>query len=130
MSFPVNFFKMSSTVEIGRQAEQLAENFLISKGYQVLKTNWRSGQKEIDIICIFMDQLIIVEVKSRFHTIHPVVREVVGLKKQRNLILATEVFIKKFNIDLPTRFDIISVLFHGFEFDIEHMESAFFPEAE
>ena len=121
---------MSSNVALGRQAEQLAANFLISKGYRILRTNWRSGQKEIDIICTYLDQLIIVEVKSRFQSIHPVAREVVGIKKQRNLILAAEVFIKKFNLDLPTRFDIISVLFRGFEFDIEHLEAAFFPEAE
>ena len=121
---------MSHTVALGRQAEQLAEKFLISKGYQILHTNWRSGKKEIDIICSYLDQLIIVEVKSSFQSIHPATREVVGLKKQRNIILATEVFIKKFNIKLPTRFDIIFVLFHGFEFDIQHLESAFFPEAE
>lgn len=119
---------MSGTYQLGRQAEELASKYLVAKGYTVLKTNWRWGKKEIDIICTCRDWLIIVEVKSRFSSIHPVAGEVVGIQKQRNLITAAEGFIMRYNINLPTRFDIISVVFSGYDFDIEHIENAFIPE--
>ncbi|MBN1131536.1 MAG: YraN family protein [Bacteroidales bacterium] len=121
---------MSHTVDLGRQAERLAEAFLLSKGYRVIRTNWRCGKKEIDIICIHEGTLVIVEVKSRIQSIHPVAGEVVDLKKQRNIIFATEAFLLKYNITLPTRFDIVSVVFFDSEFDVEHIENAFFPEVE
>ena len=121
---------MSQHIEIGRQAEQLAQKFLISKGYRILAANWRLGKKEIDIICTIENCLVIVEVKARLLSIHPVAGEIVNLKKQRNLIFAAEGYIKRYNIFMPTRFDIISVVFSGYNFDIEHIENAFFPEVE
>ena len=121
---------MSQHIKLGRHAEQLARNFLISKGYRILVTNWRHGKKEIDIVCEFDNHLVIIEVKSRMQSIHPDAGEVVNMRKQRNLIFAAEGFIKRNNIHMPTRFDIISVVFAGYEYDIEHIENAFFPEAE
>jgi len=121
---------MTNTVQFGRQAEHLAEMFLLSKGYQIIQTNWRYRNKEIDIICIHNGILIIVEVKSRMQSIHPIAGEVVNIKKQRNIIQAAEAYLLKYNINLPTRFDIISVLFYDYNFDIEHIENAFFPEPE
>ena len=119
---------MTGPYALGKQAEELAAKFLLAKGYRILKTNWRSGKKEIDIICSHRKCLVIVEVKSRITRIHPVAGEIVGMKKQRNLIAAAEGFIRRYNISLPTRFDIISVVFSGYDFDIEHIENAFFPE--
>lgn len=119
---------MNGSHALGKQAEQLAAKFLVAKGYRILKTNWRWGKKEIDIICVYRGWLIIVEVKSRMMSIHPMAGELVGIKKQRNLITAAEGFIRIYNITVPTRFDIISVVFSGYEYDIEHIENAFFPE--
>lgn len=121
---------MSQHIQQGRLAEQLAQKFLLSKGYNILTTNWRSGKKELDIVAHSASHLVVVEVKSRRQSIHPYAGEVVNLKKQRRLILAAERYIKINSITLPVRFDIISIVFSGYNIDIEHIEDAFFPEPE
>lgn len=119
---------MSQHIELGRQAEQLAQKFLLSKGYKILNTNWRSYKREIDIVAQSESHLIVVEVKSRKQTIHPYAGEVVNLKKQRRLIQAAEAYIKIYSVTLPVRFDIVSIVFSGYKIDIEHIEDAFFSE--
>ena len=58
--------------QIGREGEQAAYEFLISKGYTVRETNWRMGHLEIDIVAHepALNRLHIVEVKTR-NTLRP-----------------------------------------------------------
>ena len=93
----------------GRNAEQLAARFLRARGYHILKTNWRWGKKELDIVATCRGVLIVVEVKSMVgnRVNHPY--DVVDQLKQRNLVRAADGFIRVFNSHLPTRFDVIAV---------------------
>lgn len=113
--------------EIGRNAEQLAAGFLRARGYDIWKTNWRWGKRELDLVATYQRTLVIVEVKSmkgnRIN--HPY--EVVDPRKQRNILLAAEGFIRVFHSHLPTRFDVIAVWYHKGGIEIEHMEDAFRP---
>ena len=114
----------------GRNAEQLAARFLRARGYCILKTNWRWGKKELDIVATHGGVLIVVEVKSMVdnQVNHPY--EVVDQRKQRNLVRAAEGFIRVFNSRIPTRFDVIAVIYHGGQVEIEHIKDAFRPEIE
>ena len=56
---------MAEHNDLGRLGEQLARDFLIAKGYQILEQNWSCGHKEIDIIAMDGKELVIVEVKTR-----------------------------------------------------------------
>lgn len=116
--------------EKGKSAEQLAARFLMARGYRIWKTNWRWGKKELDIVALHAGELVIVEVKSRVGNAvnHP--SEVVNLKKQRNIILAADAFIRLYNSRRPTRFDVIAVIYTSGGVEIEHIENAFFPEVE
>ena len=109
----------------GRSAEKLAAGFLRARGYHIWKTNWRWGKKELDLVATFRGLLVIVEVKSMVgnRVNHP--SEVVDFKKQRNIVLAAEGFIQVFNSNLPTRFDVIAVIYHSGGVEIEHFEDAF-----
>ena len=51
--------------EKGKKGEQMAADYLRSKGYQILETNWRMGHLEVDIIAIGNNMLVFVEVKTR-----------------------------------------------------------------
>ena len=53
---------MAEHNDLGRKAEDIAENFLKEKGYQVISRNYRYQKAEIDIIAKFENQIIIVEV--------------------------------------------------------------------
>ena len=114
----------------GRTAEHLAACYLRARDYRIRKTNWRWGKKELDLVAIHLGELVVVEVKSMVGNLvnHP--SEVVDLKKQRNIILATEAYIRIHHSKLPTRFDVIAVIY-GFDgVDFEHIKNAFSPQIE
>ena len=113
--------------ELGKLGEGLAANYLIDKGYQILERNWHSGHKEVDIIALDDDYLVIVEVKTRKSDDFGEPDIAVGRDKQRMLIWAADAYvrIKKLNVDV--RFDIISIVFTDTEPEIEHIEDAFIP---
>jgi putative endonuclease len=56
---------MAEKDALGRTGEQLAVEFLIRGGYEVLERNWRCRQGEIDIIARDGATTVFVEVKTR-----------------------------------------------------------------
>jgi putative endonuclease len=116
--------------ETGRRAEDLVARYLRSRGYTIWKTNWRWGKKELDLVTLFRGELVIVEVKARFGNAVNDPSEVVDDVKQRNIVLATDAFIRLYDCRRPTRFDVIAVAYRPEGIEIEHTENAFFPEVE
>ena len=116
--------------EIGRGAEQLAAAYLRARGYRIWKSNWRSGKKELDLVAIHKGELVIIEVKSRVGNQVNLPSEVIHPKKQRNIVRATEAFIRYHNCLMPTRFDVIAVIYNNGGIEIEHIENAFYPHVE
>ncbi|WP_068475590.1 YraN family protein [Saccharicrinis aurantiacus] len=118
---------MAAHNELGNKGEQIAVNFLRKNGYQILEQNWHFKQKEIDIIAIQGDTLIVAEVKTRSteNWEHP--SEAINNSKIKFLVDATEAFIEERDIDKEIRFDIISVIPENGEWKIEHIEEAFYP---
>ena len=111
--------------ELGKLGEDLAANYLIDKGYQILERNWRSGHKEIDIIALYDDILVIVEVKTRNTDDYGEPDIAVGVSKQRMLIWAADAYVRYKNLNVDVRFDIISIVISDQEPEIEHIEDAF-----
>lgn len=113
--------------ELGKLGEDLAVEYLIKKGYQILERNWRSGHKEIDIIALIDETLAIVEVKTRKTDDYGEPDIAVGAYKQRMLIWAADAYVRYKNLNVDVRFDIISIVFTDEEPQIEHIEDAFYP---
>jgi len=118
---------MADFHEIGKTGEEIAAEFLAQKGYKILETNWRKGPLELDIIARHNNMLIIAEVKTRSTNYFGEPEEFVTRSKQKNLIRAANGYISEFNLDLETRFDIISILRKGPQFQVYHIEDAFYP---
>ena len=116
--------------EKGRQAEYLAARYLRARGYRIWKSNWRWGKKELDLITLYRGELVIVEVKACDGNLINDPREVIDDAKQRNIVLATDAFIRLYDCQRPTRFDVISVVYRAGGMEIEHVENAFFPGVE
>ena len=113
--------------ELGKLGEELAAEYIVKKGYQILERNWRSGHKEIDIIALQDDVLVIVEVKTRKTDDYGEPEIAVGRDKQRMLIRAADAYVRFKNLDVDVRFDIISIVITDNEPEIEHIEDAFIP---
>lgn len=118
----------SHNIKLGKLGEDLAADYLVSKGYTIFERNWRNHHKEIDIIAFDEKMLVIVEVKTRQTDDFGTPDLAVDRRKQRLLIAAANAYIFSHNIDYETRFDIITVVLkEGQEPNIEHLEDAFYP---
>ena len=111
--------------DLGKTGEDLAAEYLIKKGYQILERNWRSGHKEIDILALKDDTLVVVEVKTRKTNDYGEPDIEVGAYKQQMLIWAADAYVRYKNLDVDVRFDIISIILNGTDQTIEHIEDAF-----
>jgi len=120
--------KMADHNEFGIEAEVRAAKFLEEKNYKILKRNWRYLKAEIDIIAedLNQNQIVIVEVKARKK--NPLVEPEIAVKKTKRklLIMAADAFLSENEIDLETRFDIMSLYKSKSGWEIHHMENAFF----
>ena len=75
---------MASHIDFGKLGEQLAEDFLISKGYTILCRNWRHSHYEIDIVALKENIPHFVEVKTRSSNHFGQPEESVNKKKIRS----------------------------------------------
>lgn len=118
---------MAANNDIGARGEDIAVAWLIAKGYTIRERNWHSGRTEIDIIAENNGFIVFVEVKSRAgdYLLHP--REAVNIPKQRTIIFAASNYMRKLNIDKEYRFDIVTVIFNGNDYEVEHTEAAWYP---
>lgn len=119
---------MAEHNELGKLGEQLAKDFLVAKGYQILEQNWICGHKEIDIIAKDGNELVIVEVRARraAYLVDP--EETVDKYKQQYLIWAAEAYVERNKLDIDVRFDIVAIVIDkNNEHRIEHTENAFYP---
>lgn len=113
--------------DLGKIGEELAVNYLINKGYQILERNWHSGHKEIDIIALDGNTLVAVEVKTRKSNTFGEPDIAVGVMKQKMLIWAADAYVRYRNLDVDVRFDIVSIVFTDKDKHLEHIEDAFIP---
>jgi len=118
---------MAEHNELGKDGESAAIAYLKENGYKILHTNWRKGHFELDIVAESEDELVIVEVKTRSEGSIVDPEDAVTNQKIRNIVAAADAYIKFFDIDLPARFDIISVIGKSPDFEIDHIEDAFYP---
>jgi len=112
---------------LGKDGEVAAVEYLKERGYQILQTNWRLGSYELDIIAKTEDELVIIEVKTRSGVSITNPEDAINNQKIKHIISATDYYIKFFDVDLPARFDIISVIGSPPNFEIDHIEDAFYP---
>lgn len=118
---------MATQRELGEKAEKLAQLHLFKLGYKILATNWYFGHLELDIVAQDGDELVIVEVKSRSGIRYEHPSEAVTNAKIKRIVEAADGYILEKDLDLETRFDVITVIFFGDNHELEHFEDAFYP---
>jgi len=114
-----------TTVQSGREGEEAAVRYLQDKGFEILDRNWHGGHKELDIIAIHDGKLVVAEVKTRSGNALVGPFEAVTPVKIRRIVSAANRYLIKYGVDLPVRFDVVSVVTGGETYDIEHIEDAF-----
>lgn len=117
---------MEQKTEIGREGEQAARAYLERHEYVILHTNWRWHHYELDIVAEKEGELVVVEVKTRGLDPLLLPEEAVDRKKIRRIVAAADAYVRYYNLDLPVRFDIITVIRDGGgQMRLDHIEDAF-----
>ena len=117
---------MSKHNETGTQGEDVAEKYLLNKGYKILQRNWRCGHKEVDIIAQKGEELVFMEAKTRATTDFGFPEETVTKQQKRNLKAAANIFLMNNTMFETVRFDVLSILmYQGHVREIIHYEGAF-----
>lgn len=118
---------MAESHLLGQKGEENAVRHLEKSGYKIRHRNWKAGRHEIDIVAEKKDVIVFIEVKTRTdnYQMHPV--SAVTKEKQKSIIYAADSYLQRYNIDKESRFDVITIITSGDNFDIDHIEDAFYP---
>lgn len=117
---------MASHNQLGKKGEQLAVDFLIENGYDIVERNYRFNKAEVDIIAQKEDVLAIIEVKTRSTKDFGNPQDFVKPKQIKNLVKAVNEYVTVNSLNVEVRFDIIAIVKEKKQFKIEHLEDAFF----
>ncbi|MEY2765077.1 MAG: hypothetical protein RLZZ205_1501 [Bacteroidota bacterium] len=115
-----------NTVEIGKNGEYQAVEFLKENGFRIREQNWRLGKFEIDIIAEKENDIVFFEVKTRNGFEVPADRIVQGQQKTR-IMKSAHAYIQRYKIVKEPRFDLITIFGSGPKMRISHIESYFYP---
>ncbi len=120
---------MNRNNEIGQKGESIAVRYLSDKGFQILERNWRFKKAEVDIIAkdTIQNVLLFIEVKTRTSASFGHPSCFVDEKKEVLLYDAATAYCEGIGHDWEIRFDIIGILYYGDQYELNHIEDAFFP---
>ena len=119
--------KELSHTEIGELGEDLACDFLRSKGYRILNRNIKIHRNEIDIVATDNKIAIFIEVKSSTSLDYNAGFKV-NYEKEERIRRASEIFLQRRDVEeLERRYDIVEVYLtpKGKLISIKHIENAF-----
>jgi putative endonuclease len=96
--------------KLGKEAEEMAVDYLVKNGYEILHCNWRYSRYEIDIIAKKNDLLKIVEVKSLRSSVIRYPEQGVTKKKFKDLLKAADQFLFRHQQYRQVQFDVLSII--------------------
>lgn len=116
-----------SNTSFGAFGENLAAEYLIKNGFEILARNFRCGKNEIDLIAKKGNVISFIEVKTRKGLAFGHAAEAVTRAKQNELAKAAECYLRKFpNCADLYRFDVVAItMTSGKTPDILFIEDAF-----
>ena len=115
-----------STKKIGNEGENIACEFLVQNGYEIIARNWRTRTGEIDIIAQKCDTIVFVEVKAIAHCTFDMIEGKINYQKQERILKTSKRFLLKHRQYSKSyvRFDVIIIDMPGLE-PVYHIENAF-----
>lgn len=106
-----NQIKRLHNRRVGQWGEQIAADFLVGRGYQILERNARTQSGELDIVALH-DGLVFVEVKTRTRVVDGYPEDALTPKKVEHLLNAAQDYLEA-HPDLPDEWKIEVVAVNG-----------------
>lgn len=116
---------------VGKAGEDFVAQYLRSKGYIIIKRNWRDSRfGELDIVAENNEYIVFVEVKTRQKNALISGVEAVDSAKQQRTKNAAQTFMRRLRTNLPCRIDVAEVIItdeknQEFQFELNYIENAF-----
>jgi putative endonuclease len=111
---------------VGKSGEEIAIQYLLQQGYQVLERNYRCRFGEIDLVARDGSTLAFIEVKTRRSQKFGPAAAAVTLQKQRHLVKASQVYLtRNRKADELCRFDVVTIELDALTPHIELIKDAF-----
>ena len=111
---------------LGSAGEDLAQEWYLAHGYELVVRNWRCRAGEIDLIVARSNIVVVSEVKSRTSHYFGTPGQAVGLDKQRRLRRLAALWLADSHCGTRSvRFDVVEVVFAGSRSEINVIEGAF-----
>ncbi len=117
---------MAQHNDLGKLGEEIAVAFLKKNNYEILETNFVFQKAEIDIIAQKNNILAVIEVKTRSSINFGLPQDFVKPKKIQLLVKAINEYVIQNNLDVTIRFDIIAIHKENENYNLEHIEDAFY----
>lgn len=123
-------YNNENSMLLGKLGEERVAKYLKSKGYIILKRNWRDRFGEVDIIAETKENIVFVEVKTRKEDAMLSGLEAVDEKKMRLIKNEAVMFTKRLNTDSQPRIDVAEVTYcesrdGKYEWKLKYLKSAF-----
>ena len=117
---------MRTRAATGRLGEKLAQDFLIQHAYQIVDTNYRSPDGEIDIVASKDGVLVFVEVRAKSSRAFGTPEESVTPRKKEKLVAVSQHYLQNHDPQPDSwRIDFVAVEFQkGRIIRIEQIENA------
>lgn len=112
--------------DLGRQGEQMAEQFLCARGYEIIVRNYRCTYGEVDLVARDRDTLVFVEVRTQSGSSFGGPLESVTRRKQRQIAKAALHYVVRHRVENQAlRFDVIGISWDTSAPQIVHVKGAF-----
>ncbi|MBT3812716.1 MAG: YraN family protein [Gammaproteobacteria bacterium] len=98
-----------SATQRGKQYEDLALDFLLDQGLQLVTRNYRCRWGELDLLMQEHNTLIIVEVRYRKNARYGSAVESITANKRARIVAATKHYIMTYKINQSIRFDVLAI---------------------
>ena len=106
--------KGEENAELGRRGEDAAARFLYPRGNDIVERNWKCAAGEADIIARDGDAVVVVEVKTRSSVEKGLPSDAVDKRKRERYEKIAALFLADYEaVDVPVRFDVVSLLVIG-----------------
>ena len=116
---------LSSRANKGKQAENIACEYLIKQGLSFIEKNYYCRQGEIDLIMNDKSTLVFVEVRYRKNNHYGDAKESITYKKQQKLHTTALHYMQKHSHDKQARFDVIAITGDKNNHSFEWIQNAF-----
>ena len=110
---------------LGSEGEDIAADLLKKKGYKIIRRNYKTPLGEADIIVKDNNTIVFVEVKTRTSDTFGRPFEAVNYRKQEKFKKIALYYLKHNKIELPVRFDVVSILSKDGKAEVNHIIEAF-----